>query len=105
MKYNKLDCHFTLEDFDKLSKLEKEHQKNLNFIDERISFFAQKLADFFKDKSVKQVLHIKEQPNISYYITHDDRCFVVELTSEFPSSDKLIIKEQPISCLPFSLLA
>ena len=38
-------------------RLEKEHQKNLNFIDERNSLCAQKLADFFKDKSVKQVLH------------------------------------------------
>ena len=105
MKYVK----FQSQNFDSkiwnIENLSKIYNKNINLIDERISFFAQKLEEFFKDKNVKKVLQIDKQPNIFYYITHDEKCFVVEFSLDFPSTEKLTIKEQPISCLPFSLPA
>lgn len=88
-----------------LENLAKEHDKNINLIDKRISCFSHKLQEFFKDKPVKQIYHLPNQPNIAHYITHDNRYFIVEFSLDFPSTEKLTIKEQPISCLPFSLPA
>ena len=101
MKYVK----FQPQNFDSkiwnLEKLAKEHDENINLIDERISYFQHKFQEFFKDKPLKKIYHLPNQPNISHCITLDNRYFTVELSLDFPFTEKLTIKEHPISSVSF----
>lgn len=80
-----------------MENLSKEHDKNINLIDERISYFSQKFQEFFKDKPLKKIYKLPNQPNISHCITHDNRYFIVEFFINFPSTEIFTIKEQPFS--------
>lgn len=62
------------------NKLTKEHNKNLKKLDKIKDIIHEEFKIFFKDKTIKKIVRIQQQPNSYFVITSDDVVSKVEIT-------------------------